>query len=274
MEDMNKVTDAVGAGFQGSVWIGLRDNVREDWKWSLSDDSFYGDGEDQFRKWRSGEPNNYHSTEWCTAINIGAWNDASCSYTFPLVCYDRTRNQEAKTWTDAQSYCRKHHTDLASMRNESENQEIQGVVPGYLMAWNGLYRNAWERWSDGSNSSFRYWEDGKPDKGLYIQLCAASNVDPVNRGKWDDRKCEKQLPFICYSPIKSEQIVKIKLKTLDSINPNDPAVADAILKQIEKKMKDEGINSDFKIKWIKRPDREIFYKEENDKNKDSSIFLY
>ncbi|KAF7653554.1 hypothetical protein LDENG_00081320 [Lucifuga dentata] len=66
-----------------------------------------------------------------------------------------------------------------------------------------------------------------------------------------------------------KQIVKIKLKTLDStINLNDPDVADAILKQIEKGMKDQGITNDFKIKWIKRPDREIFYKEENDKNED------
>ncbi|KAG9329602.1 hypothetical protein JZ751_003506, partial [Albula glossodonta] len=48
-----------------------------------------------------------------------------------------------------------HHTDLASVRNQTENQEIQQIATGWEV-WIGLFREPW-KWSDQSSSSYRYW---------------------------------------------------------------------------------------------------------------------
>uniref|UniRef100_A0AAY5EIY8 C-type lectin domain-containing protein n=1 Tax=Electrophorus electricus TaxID=8005 RepID=A0AAY5EIY8_ELEEL len=60
-----------------------------------------------------------------------------------------------KNWTEAQRYCREHHTDLASIKNQDENSRIASLV-GQNFVWIGLHRT--RTWSDQSNSSFRYWK--------------------------------------------------------------------------------------------------------------------
>uniref|UniRef100_A0A8C9XUI9 C-type lectin domain-containing protein n=1 Tax=Sander lucioperca TaxID=283035 RepID=A0A8C9XUI9_SANLU len=66
------------------------------------------------------------------------------------------------TWTAAQIYCRDHYTDLASVRNITENQKIQEMLYGGGLYWFGLFRDSW-KWSDGSTSSFSFWKNGQPD---------------------------------------------------------------------------------------------------------------
>ena len=44
------------------------------------------------------------------------------------------------SWSDAQMYCRKSHTDLASVRNEKENQEMW-LLAKNKGVWIGLYRS-------------------------------------------------------------------------------------------------------------------------------------
>ncbi|XP_059188290.1 lectin-like isoform X2 [Centropristis striata] len=103
------------------------------------------------------------------------------------------------SWTEAQSYCREHHTDLASVRNQAENQKVQELVPGVWAVWIGLFRDSW-KWSDGSSSSFRYWKSGQPDNYGGKEDCAAADFS--SSGGWRDRKCDQKFPFICYSPSK------------------------------------------------------------------------
>ncbi|XP_010774002.1 C-type mannose receptor 2-like isoform X2 [Notothenia coriiceps] len=98
------------------------------------------------------------------------------------------------TWTEAQSYCREHHTDLASVRNLAENQQIDELLTGGGKHWIGLYRDSW-KWSDGSNSSFKYWADYRP-KHRALKVCVAAAFD--NSGKWEDLDCGVEKPFICY----------------------------------------------------------------------------
>ncbi|KAE8277489.1 hypothetical protein D5F01_LYC24568 [Larimichthys crocea] len=57
------------------------------------------------------------------------------------------------TWTEAQNYCRTNYTDLASVRNMTENQKIQDLKGTEDKVWIGLFRDSW-KWLDGSNSSF------------------------------------------------------------------------------------------------------------------------
>ncbi|CAB1436472.1 unnamed protein product [Pleuronectes platessa] len=46
------------------------------------------------------------------------------------------------TWIVARDYCRRQHTDLASVRNMEESQRIQDLAAG-LKVWVGLFRDPW-----------------------------------------------------------------------------------------------------------------------------------
>ncbi|XP_063049094.1 C-type mannose receptor 2-like, partial [Engraulis encrasicolus] len=103
-----------------------------------------------------------------------------------------------KNWTEAQRYCREEHTDLASLRNQTENDLVTKIkgFPNPGEVWIGLFRDAWE-WSDGSNSSFRHWEHGEPNYGddnpkdFCVEMKSPS-------GQWNDQSCDTPRPFICY----------------------------------------------------------------------------
>uniref|UniRef100_A0A667WZ46 C-type lectin domain-containing protein n=1 Tax=Myripristis murdjan TaxID=586833 RepID=A0A667WZ46_9TELE len=94
-----------------------------------------------------------------------------------------------KTWSEAQSYCRQNYTDLASIRNLTENEEIKGLISN--SSWIGLFRDGW-KWSDGSAMSFSKWYHNQPNGG--DERCVASHL-----GKWDDYSCSHRLYFACYS---------------------------------------------------------------------------
>uniref|UniRef100_A0A8C9W1P8 C-type lectin domain-containing protein n=1 Tax=Scleropages formosus TaxID=113540 RepID=A0A8C9W1P8_SCLFO len=101
-----------------------------------------------------------------------------------------------KTWKDAQTYCRENHTDLVSVRNQTENDLIHNMTKSGTWVWIGLYRDYWQ-WSDQRNSSFRYWKLGTPDNGDGNQ-CAVAWMTATDKGRWDDQKCNGKYPFICY----------------------------------------------------------------------------
>uniref|UniRef100_A0A671YZR9 C-type lectin domain-containing protein n=1 Tax=Sparus aurata TaxID=8175 RepID=A0A671YZR9_SPAAU len=204
MEDVKILIDIgdlskISAGY----WIGLYDDVNS-WRWSLSDTSFYKDGETEFRQWKSGQPDNINSREHCTVINGGGqWGDYDCENRHWFVCMDvRGLNvtfvlmETLMTWTEAQSYCREHHTDLASVRNTAENQKVMDLLSAGQKAWIGLFRDSW-KWSDGSILSFRHWNEGQPDNTGGKDACVAGNLR--NSGAWMDVSCDLIKPFVCYS---------------------------------------------------------------------------
>uniref|UniRef100_A0A3Q1GTE2 C-type lectin domain-containing protein n=1 Tax=Acanthochromis polyacanthus TaxID=80966 RepID=A0A3Q1GTE2_9TELE len=102
--------------------------------------------------------------------------------------------QEMKSWTDAQAYCREHHTDLAMIENDQENMQVMSVLSvSAYSAWIGLYRQPC-RWSDNSSSSFTNWRDGEPNNGNRNQYCVAESSDHL----WIDESCDNKLAFWCY----------------------------------------------------------------------------
>ncbi len=121
-----------------------------------------------------------------TALHCGLFSGSKV--TFVLTNY-------TMTWTEAQSYCREHHTDLASIRNMTEAQKVEELLfPGYVV-WIGLFRDSW-KWSDGTNSSFRYWRTGEPNGPM--ETCVAADFG--DSGKWEDWNCDHKTAFICYNP--------------------------------------------------------------------------
>ena len=70
------------------AWIGLYDDV-DNWRWSLSNTSFYKPGETEFRRWASGEPDNINGEQRCTIMYPpGVWGDESCEWALRPVCFD------------------------------------------------------------------------------------------------------------------------------------------------------------------------------------------
>uniref|UniRef100_A0A8C5ERR9 C-type lectin domain-containing protein n=1 Tax=Gouania willdenowi TaxID=441366 RepID=A0A8C5ERR9_GOUWI len=97
---------------------------------------------------------------------------------------------EKKTWTSAQEYCRKHHTDLATIENSDDNSKATADIPSGSQAWIGLYRIRW-RWVDGSQNSFTNWRSGSPDSA--IENCAVVDM----KHQWNDVQCTQPFIFIC-----------------------------------------------------------------------------
>ncbi|XP_030278847.1 lectin-like [Sparus aurata] len=171
--------------------------------------------------------------------------------------------QTPMTWTEAQSYCREHHTDLASVRNTAENQKIKDLVSAGYIAWIGLFRDSW-KWSDGSNSSFRYWLQGEPEGGN--QACVLGSLR--NSGKWFDDPCDRNRPFVCYITMTTKQVIKVRLERKDSsLDLNDPAVMEQMLKEVQQRLKDQGVKGDVKLSWRKQADGKVFHKEEEETKK-------
>ncbi|XP_058236229.1 macrophage mannose receptor 1-like [Hemibagrus wyckioides] len=205
MGEMKKLNYTLMTENAKTAWIGLQREGPWKWHWSLADETFYRDG-DNYKIWFRGEPNNYRGTEYCGEFYLSSksWNDNTCSRKNPFVCYEEKNTNTTKyvlinekmSWGDAQIYCREKHTDLVSVRNQTENEEIWRVInssiPTYSGVWIGLFNDSW-KWSDQSNSSFRYWSSNKPSGGLN---CSA--VSESEKRYWSDVNCTEKLPFICH----------------------------------------------------------------------------
>ncbi|XP_033981492.1 lectin BRA-3-like [Trematomus bernacchii] len=162
------------------------------------------------------------------------------------------------TWTEAQSYCREHHTDLASVRNRAENQQLVELFPGGAY-WIGLYRDSW-KWSDGSNSSFKYWAVNEPNYRA-SKVCVAAAFD--NSGKWEDLDCEVEKPFICYRPVLP--VIKVRVEKPNGVDLNDQAFLDAMLVEAKKNLRAQGLDDNVHLAWRKQPDGQVFHEEEEKK---------
>ncbi|XP_014185660.2 macrophage mannose receptor 1 [Haplochromis burtoni] len=122
------------------------------------------------------------------------------------------------TWTKAQTFCRKYHTDLITIRNEQENTFFKSG------GWIGLYRantNTW-KWSRGDEiASFIKWDSSQPSQ----------NGDCVYKhdGVWWTHGCHYNHSFMCYD----EKLVLVKenktweealnhCRSLGAVDTNDP----------------------------------------------------
>ncbi|XP_055021603.1 macrophage mannose receptor 1-like [Boleophthalmus pectinirostris] len=255
-------------GFYNSVWIGLYDDFTA-WSWSLSDPPY---NSESYTNWYPGEPNNNGGNECCVGMSSDEmWWDSHCSNVFPAMCVDLTDcfcyvpgssetfvlTTDSFTWEEAQQYCRLHHTDLASVRDATQNSQITALLINH--AWIGLRRSSW-KWLDGNNSTFSYWRTEvpwQPDNEELHERCVTANFE--DGGTWDDCNCDKMKPFICYGSAVKTYKIKLQLKTT-SANPNEPVVTEQVLKQIKKYLEKTEASKLLKLSWIKDTDGNVFIK--------------
>ncbi|XP_028976747.2 macrophage mannose receptor 1-like isoform X2 [Esox lucius] len=211
-------------GNSGQVWIGLKFN----WRWSLEDTETEG----ITNGWPGGFPwvqNGLFFSIWqvCVLMNTynAQWQEYICDTYNYFVCYDGRQNatqtfvlvKERMTWYQAQSYCRVHYTDLAIVRNQTENQAIQNQTQTYYNynpVWIGLYRD--RSWSDGSNSSFFNAHSYEDSFDPFIQ--DSLNLFRINEScvavlydlnyQYYTNNCIDTLPFVCYGANKNTTIVQ------------------------------------------------------------------
>uniref|UniRef100_A0A3Q3LTE1 C-type lectin domain-containing protein n=1 Tax=Mastacembelus armatus TaxID=205130 RepID=A0A3Q3LTE1_9TELE len=129
-------------------------------------------------------------------------------------------NSQSMGWTTARDYCRTYYTDLASLRNNAENQMIQNVS-GQMTVWLGLFRDIW-KWSDQTYSSMRYWKADQSVLSSMVGTCGAlCNPDKINT-----RLC-------CLITLgRKWRFVSMAMSVQDSMDLNDPAVQDNILNKV------------------------------------------
>ncbi|ROL28496.1 C-type mannose receptor 2 [Anabarilius grahami] len=217
MNDMNELKKNVN---DGCVWIGLQKTGVDRWQWSSGDPALY-------LNWDPTQPDN--GDEMCALLKDGQWHDFPCSDSFTFICnssnngapvgtvsecqeklktYKHKINIKMINWRDAQSHCRQNHTDLVSVRNQNENQQLQKFIDDSHISdnvWIGLFRDSWQ-WSDQSNSSFRYWNTGEPNNNGGNENCTA--IEQNAQGQWLDISCNNQFPFVCHE----DKLILIKEK--------------------------------------------------------------
>uniref|UniRef100_A0A672Q1V0 C-type lectin domain-containing protein n=1 Tax=Sinocyclocheilus grahami TaxID=75366 RepID=A0A672Q1V0_SINGR len=98
-------------------------------------------------------------------------------------------------WVEAQSYCRQHYTDLPTIRNSEEHNQLNSVVSSSAWVWIGLFQDSWE-WSDKWSNFFRYWAAGQPSQSSGSGDCVGMST--TSSGTWIHESCVLQRPFICH----------------------------------------------------------------------------
>nr|XP_055057225.1 macrophage mannose receptor 1-like [Misgurnus anguillicaudatus] len=250
-DDVNRMVDLVNEtdGYRGLVWIGLQTSIQSNWVWSNGEDNI------SYIPWYPGQPD---AGERCAAFLNYYWYSFDCGATFRFACYNEStryiRIYIEKNWTDAQSYCRRYYTDLATIHNSQEQQQIRAVV-GDGFYWMGLYIEFWQ-WSDQWNLTFRNWEAGQP----FIRSGDCVAMSTINSGKWVRYSCYQKYPFVCYGEDRlfSRQIVKLNFSNVGNQNLNDPSLQTAILYKINEKLKSAGLKFSH-ISWKTDQGGEVFH---------------
>ena len=104
------------------------------------------------------------------------------------------------SWTEAQTYCREKYTDLATIENTEEMNQLISTVSsaGHSSeVWIGLYSKINWRWSDGytgTGAEYRNWASGHPYfYHSYDYFCIMMDIS----SPWINYVCSSSYPFVC-----------------------------------------------------------------------------
>ncbi|KAM9308999.1 C-type mannose receptor 2-like [Pholidichthys leucotaenia] len=216
-EDMNNLTTLV-SDTVNRAWIGLEIGNVWEWHWSLPEQKT------DYFNWKPGHPLE-NNQDACAAMDqYGEWFESDCRTERQFVCHGSDANKnytlvaEKKSWRDAQLHCRGLSSDLVSIQSSEENQALHNVLSSQDL-WIGLFKDPW-RWSDGSNSSFRFWKSSQPSYG--DQGCVAAIFK--DGGVWNDIKCSSIRNCICQGAIKPTPTSTLGTTTIEKMPTNPPTM--------------------------------------------------
>ncbi|XP_053186721.1 macrophage mannose receptor 1-like [Scomber japonicus] len=214
------VTALLGQG-GSKLWIGLILDPEHGWQWSNGRPYRY-------LTWDSGHPLPDPGQN-CAIVDPAveySWQSSSCNKKLGYICYSEGPmgtpteavatgfcsnpwipynghcfylQQTQKTWSDAQTECRKEGGNLVSIGNV-EDQSFLISQLGYAPTdelWIGLNDRKTEGlfdWSDHSTVSFTSWGYGEPTVSTDLEDCVLIRGES---GNWAARVCEEKHGFIC-----------------------------------------------------------------------------
>ncbi|CAH1796402.1 unnamed protein product [Owenia fusiformis] len=214
------------------AWIGLRYRGGQ-FLWIDNSDFTYSN-------WDLGEPNGGND-EPCVHLqrdihHVGKWNDIRCNSRFGYICQTKKQDsiltpeptaastcankdfvkwgtscyllvRSAKTWDDADSYCKNTGANLVTISDEKEQSFIFSLLSVDKLqspAWIGLSDKMVPgtfRWSDNWPIQYANWDKGQPsgtqtDDGDGDTDGGCVYFDSET-GRWNDVKCTTKYPSVC-----------------------------------------------------------------------------
>nr|XP_008303734.1 PREDICTED: C-type mannose receptor 2-like [Stegastes partitus] len=264
---MSQIQELVSSSHHNTgFWIGLYSTIN--WKWS---DGLAGSGAN-YRNWSS-KGHVFAMNRFCVYSKHSAWFTRDCGALQYFVCQNTTGIQENRqfvrvttpmNWSTAQAYCRENYADLVTVTSADENQQVWKLLAHLGFVWLGLFRDPELYWSDGSSFSWSNFIPFGTLMGWQTVLCAFTSVK--EEMQWRLKSCEARLPFVCYSPHVTRQVVKLRIELDDSsVDLNNPAVKEELLKKLQARLEEDGV-SGAALKWRQQPDGKVFHKEEDEGN--------
>ncbi|XP_074518477.1 macrophage mannose receptor 1-like [Halichoeres trimaculatus] len=134
--------------------------------------------------------------------------------------------EEAKTWIEAQGYCRERYSDLATVTDMADTQTLKKMMrkTNVTEAWIGLQSHKGKdnrkwHWSlpgvESDETQFEdHWNRGQPNDagGKSIESCAQILKDSH---KWHDHNCGRSFAFICYNDADQNDPFKVVHKLMN-----------------------------------------------------------
>ncbi|KAK1790207.1 hypothetical protein P4O66_014134, partial [Electrophorus voltai] len=157
-------------------------------------------------KWSNGDAVTFKNmienlvTQMCCVMKAdGAWDWYQCTAANNFMCYKQGMYHsyhlvlEKMTWYDAQRYCMENYTDLVSIRNQKQNEEV--MLKGEKSStpfWIGLLCDDWE-WADGGLSGYKNWGGDNSQSFSCVELV---------KEEWSPAKCNDPAYALCYSMLR------------------------------------------------------------------------